>query len=73
MIFYLRLNTYCSKLHEIKNFLKRNDVSPAEVEETLGNSYIDYVKTQFEGRKDNFYLTMLSTHFINSYMVSDIW
>ena len=30
-------------------------------------------KTMNEGRKEMFYLTMHSTHFIYSYMASDIW
>ena len=34
-----------------------------------------FIKTRpdYEGRKEMFYLTMHSTHFIYGYMTSDIW
>ncbi|XP_041369976.1 ADP-ribose glycohydrolase ARH3-like [Gigantopelta aegis] len=32
-----KLDTYCSKLQQIRSFLPRSDVTPSEVEETLGN------------------------------------
>ena len=37
-----------------------------------GNSAMHMFK-QKEGRKEMFYLTMHSTHFIYGYMASDIW
>ena len=37
------------------------------------SSYIIMLFMQIEGRKDMFYLTKLSTHFIYGYMASDIW
>ena len=32
-----------------------------------------YGVSTYEGRKEMFYLTMRSTHFIYGYMASDIW
>ena len=34
---------------------------------------LDFHETQQEGRKEMFYLTTHSTHFIYGYMASDIW
>ena len=44
------------------------------MEISVDNSYkCTYLQTRKEGRKEMFYLTTHSTHFIYGYMTSDIW
>ena len=45
----------------------------AVVASLTGNAVIDACTVSAERRKEMFYLTMHSTHFIYGYMASDIW
>ena len=62
------------------SFLEQNDCTPPRCGEL--SDYTDSAHTEVEdpslgckqeGRKEMFYLTMRSTHFIYGYMASDIW
>ena len=49
--------------------------SYTSVEDDTGERVVNYIQWRNwkEGRKEMFYLTTHSTHFIYGYMASDIW
>ena len=59
---------------EMSYTIRSNNLSKEKCDITFIRSFIQsfLIPVVFEGRKEMFYLTMHSTHFIYGYMVSDI-